>query len=134
MNQKIATYLGRGLVTLLGLVLLIAGVVLKIWRAEGHSLLMYSAVVGLFLGYGLGGDIWGARLFDFFLHTGARKVALKPVHPVIEKFAQFLGYVLVAFLLLVFVCVMAVLMRQHRAGAINAVEPTRAPEGARGSP
>jgi hypothetical protein len=134
MNQKIGTYLGRALVTLLGLVLLIVGIALRVWKGGGHGVVMYAAVVGVFLGYGLGGDIWGARIFDLFLHTDTRKVAHKSVHPAMEKLAHFLGYILVGFLVLVLICVVAALTHQHHVGANDAVEPTRAPSGASGSP
>jgi hypothetical protein len=135
MNKNVATYLGRTLVALFGIGLLTVSIVMKVWwKGDFRTMLMFGALIGLFLGYGLGGDIWGARFFDFFAHTQSAKVADKPVPPMLEKLAQFLGCVLLGFLVLVFVSVMVILVRQHRGGANNAVEPTRALPGARGSP
>jgi hypothetical protein len=51
-----------------GLAVLAAFILAKKW--DVGTVLMLGAFCGLTLGYAFGGDIWGARLFNFF--TGQR--------------------------------------------------------------
>lgn len=73
-SDKFATAIARFLACCIGISLLIIFVVLKIWKkANFEELMLFSAMTGLCVGYGLGGDIWGAKLFDVFTHLNASK-------------------------------------------------------------
>ncbi len=73
-RHRIPTYIARAVIGLIGMGLLIFFIVSKIWRTAGLAhCLAFCAVIGLFLGYGLGGDIWGARLFDLFTGLNSRR-------------------------------------------------------------
>jgi len=72
-KDKIATYIARFLVCCIGILLVIIFVILKIWKtANFEQLMVFGAMIGLCLGYGLGGDIWGARLFGLFTHLNTK--------------------------------------------------------------
>jgi hypothetical protein len=75
-SYKITTYIARIMVCCFGVLLLVGFVACKAWKtASFEKLMMLGAMIGLCLGYGLGGDIWGARLFGFFTHMNTRGVA-----------------------------------------------------------
>ena len=44
-----------------------------IWRAGLKAWMTFGALTGLFIGYGIGGDIWGARFFDLFTGQNSRR-------------------------------------------------------------
>lgn len=110
MKRNATTYVGRFVIALFGLGLLVLCLKLKIWSTMGiEKVWTFCALLGLFLGYGFGGDIWGARLFDLFAHTQSRKVAEEPLPPVFEKLAQILGVVIAGFLVVAAVFIVVVL-------------------------
>jgi hypothetical protein len=72
-GDKVATYIARGIGCCIGIALLIIFVASKIWQTTDYKVwTTFGAIIGLCLGYGLGGDIWGARLFDFFTNRKTR--------------------------------------------------------------
>lgn len=56
----------RMFIFLLGIGLLYLFFAYGIWRAGLKAWMTFGALTGLFIGYGMGGDIWGARFFDLF--------------------------------------------------------------------
>jgi hypothetical protein len=44
-----------------------------IWRDSFRAWMTFGALTGLFIGYGIGGDLWGARLFDLFTGQNSRR-------------------------------------------------------------
>jgi hypothetical protein len=102
MSRNATTVLGRIVVGLFGLGLLMLGFQVRIWSTmHVEGMLMFGALAGLFLGYALGGDLWGARLFDLFAHTQSRKVAEEPLPPRVERIAQILGVLIAGLLILI---------------------------------
>ena len=43
-----------------------------IWKTGIKAWMIFGAITGLFIGYGVGGDVWGARLFDIFTGENTR--------------------------------------------------------------
>src|ERR1043166_3345511 len=85
-DTRAATYIGRVVAGCIGGAVVVLLIALKAWQKFGISEWLTSAAfTGLCLGYALGGDIWGARLFDLFTGHSSRKDAKNPVHPVIQK-------------------------------------------------
>jgi len=73
-SDKIATYIARFIILCIGISLLVLFIVLKIWKtASFKSWMIFGAMIGLCVGYGLGGDILGAKLFDLFTHLNTSK-------------------------------------------------------------
>jgi uncharacterized membrane protein len=73
-SDKIATYIARFIVFCIGISLLVIFVVLNFKKAVSfESWMIFGAMIGLSVGYGLGGDIWGAKLFDLFTHLNTSK-------------------------------------------------------------
>lgn len=112
-SDKIATYIARFIACCIGASLLVIFVTVKIWKNSGiEGLIIYAAMTGLCLGYGLGSDVLGAKLFDLFTHMNASKAVeadkknnrigqfyTKIVLPVAIIFIVFFGAVLIiAFL------------------------------------
>lgn len=113
MHRNIATGLGRVLIALLGLGLLLVSFKLKVWWQGGiHQISAFGALIGLFVGYGLVGDVWGARLFDFFARTRSRKAVAEPLPPMAEKVARFLGVIVAGLLVLALVFMYLVATRR----------------------
>jgi hypothetical protein len=57
-------------------------------------------MIGLCLGYGLGGDMWGARLFGFFMHLNTKGVVEQNETPFVRfvsKAILFIAIALVVF-------------------------------------
>ncbi len=101
------------MIGIFGLGLLLLGFKMDIWSTNRvESMAAFGALTGLFLGYGLGGDLWGARLFDLFAHTQSRKVALEPLPPRVEKIAQILGVLVSGLLILTAVFIATIVMRR----------------------
>jgi len=100
-------------VGLFGLGLLALAVELKVWTGGLHTLWLFGALIGLFTGYGLGGDLWGARIFDFFVHTESRKLVGEPLSPAFEKTARLLGVVIAGALVLAAAFIAAVVWRRE---------------------
>jgi hypothetical protein len=63
----------RVFICLLGVGLLYLFFRYGIWRAGPKAWLTFGAITGLFIGYGIGGDIWGARFFDLFTGQNSRR-------------------------------------------------------------
>ncbi|HZF02568.1 MAG TPA: hypothetical protein VE344_11835 [Methylomirabilota bacterium] len=64
-TDKIATYIARIIACCVGILLVGIFIALKIWKtANFEQLMMYGAMTGLCLGYGLGGDVLGAKIFS----------------------------------------------------------------------
>ncbi|HEY2328298.1 MAG TPA: hypothetical protein VGI63_00605 [Verrucomicrobiae bacterium] len=73
-RDKIATYIARFIAFCIGISLLVIFVVLNFKQtASFESWMIFGAMTGLCIGYGLGGDIWGAKLFDLFTHLNTSK-------------------------------------------------------------
>jgi hypothetical protein len=73
-NQSSGNIVGfRAIVLLIGIGLLVMFFVYGIWRAGLKAWMTFGAITGLFIGYGIGGDIWGARLFDLFTGQNSRR-------------------------------------------------------------
>ena len=66
-------YIFRAIICLLGIGLLIMFFAYGIWRAGPKVWMTFGALTGLFIGYGIGGDIWGARFFDLFTGQNSRR-------------------------------------------------------------
>ena len=70
-GDKIATLIFRGIIFCLGVLLLV--ILIKLWNKMGiRDGIVFCTLIGLFMGYGLGGDIWGARFFDLFTGMKSR--------------------------------------------------------------
>ena len=81
-GNKVATYIARGVISLFGVGLLIIFVAFKIWKTADFKIWMtFGALIGLCVGYGLGGDIWGARFFDLFTGHNSRRYVEKNGEP-----------------------------------------------------
>lgn len=63
----------RVIICLLGFGLLYLFFRYGIWRAGLKAWMTFGALSGLFVGYGIGGDLWGARLFDLFTGQNSRR-------------------------------------------------------------
>jgi len=73
-SDKIATYIARFIAFCIGILLLVIFIVLNFRKtASFESWMIFGAMIGLCVGYGLGGDIWGAKLFDLFTHLNTSK-------------------------------------------------------------
>ncbi len=72
-------YFFRTIVCLLGFGLLFLFFRYGIWRAGLKVWLVFGALTGLFIGYGIGGDLWGARLFDLFTGQNSRRAVEKQI-------------------------------------------------------
>jgi len=106
-GDKVATYIGRAFACCVGGGLVIFLIAFKAWRKLGvHQWLIFGAMIGLCLGYGLGGDIWGARLYGFFTGHNFQKEAEKPVHPAAQKGMLFILIGLLVFVVAVWVAVL----------------------------
>src|SRR5262245_21633694 len=113
MSRNASTALGRIVVGLFGLGLLVLSFKMGIWSSKQVEVMaVFGALTGLFLGYGLGGDLWGARLFDLFAHTQSRKVAQEPLPPRVEKIARTLGVLIAGSLILVALFIAAIVVRR----------------------
>ncbi len=113
MSRNVTTALGRIVIGLFGLALLVLSFEMGIWSAKQfEGMTVFGALTGLFLGYALGGDLWGARLFDLFAHTQSRKVAEEPLPPKVEKIAQVLGVVISGLLILVALFIATIVLRR----------------------
>ncbi|MGA2802637.1 MAG: hypothetical protein ABSE97_09780 [Verrucomicrobiota bacterium] len=105
-SDKIATYIARGISCCIGITLLITFVVVLIkgMPPNFENLMMFGAIIGLCLGYGLGGDIWGARLFGLFAHLNTwRRFGQdgKPSSPFIRFMSKTLLFIFVGVLVLI---------------------------------
>lgn len=108
-TDRVATYIGGLFSSCVGVALLVAAIALKIWKTGDFKALMeFGAMTGLCLGYGLGGDIWGARLYDLFSgHNTQRLVKTgKPVSSFIQKATLFGLIGLLFFVLALWVAVL----------------------------
>src|SRR5437016_4798016 len=106
-TDRIATHIGRVFACCVGGGLLVTAIVLKVWiKSDLKELMKFAAVIGLCLGYGLGGDIWGARVFDLFAGHNSEKDAGKPVHPFMQKAMLFSLIGLLVFVVAVWVAVL----------------------------
>jgi hypothetical protein len=73
-KNKVATLIARVLILLFGIGLLAIFMNFKIWKkADVTTGTLFGAFIGLCVGYGLGGDIWGARIFDLFTGLKVRR-------------------------------------------------------------
>ena len=72
-GREAARYLFRVVIGLFGIGLLFLFFRYGIWRAGPKAWMTFGAITGLFIGYGIGGDIWGARLFDLFTGQNSRR-------------------------------------------------------------
>ena len=109
-GDKIATCIFRGIIFCLGVLLLFAFI--KMWNKIGiRGCMMFCAMIGLFMGYGIGGDIWGARFFDLF--TGQNSQA--QVGNKYDRLSKVLLFVLLGVLLAILALFVFVLYLPHRA-------------------
>jgi len=65
--------------------------------------MMFGAMIGLCLGYGLGGDIWGARLFGLFSYLNTKGLtkqglAKQNETPFVRFMAKAMFFVAIGFL------------------------------------
>ena len=107
-GNRVATYIARVIICLFGIGLLILFVGFKIWKTADFKMWMtFGALIGLCIGYGLGGDIWGARLFDLFTGRNTRRL--------VEEDGKDKAYVIprtTLFILLgILICLLALLVR-----------------------
>jgi hypothetical protein len=73
-RNKVATFIARVLILLFGIGLIAIFVNSMIWKkADFTTWTIFGTVTGLCVGYGLGGDIWGARIFDLFTGLKTRR-------------------------------------------------------------
>jgi hypothetical protein len=72
-------YIFRTVICLLGFGLLFMFFRYGIWKTGLGAWMTFGAVTGLFIGYGIGGDIWGARLFDLFTGQNSRRGVEKEI-------------------------------------------------------
>jgi hypothetical protein len=102
-GNKAATYIARVIICLFGVGLLIVFVAFKIWETADFKIWMtFGALIGLCVGYGIAGDIWGARLFDLFTGLNSRRLVEKDGNSpsyVIPKTTLFILLGVVVFLL-----------------------------------
>jgi len=106
-GNKVATYIARGIICLFGIGLLIVFIISKIWKtANYHVWMTFGALIGLCVGYGIGGDILGAKLFDLFTGQKSRQFIGKdgksPSY-VIPKITLFILLGILFFLLVILV-------------------------------
>jgi len=102
-GDKIATYIARAVVCCLGVALLIAFVAFGGWKTANLKVWMtFGALIGLCIGYGVGGDIWGARLFDLFTGQISRRQ--------VGKDGKSPSYVVPKTTLFIMLCVLVVLL------------------------
>jgi hypothetical protein len=81
-GDRIATYITRGIICCVGLALLITFVGFQLWKnADFETCVAFCAITGLCLGYGLGEDIWGARLFGLFSHLNTQRLVRQDGKP-----------------------------------------------------
>jgi hypothetical protein len=115
MNMSpVATFIARMMSCCIGVALLIIFVALHIWKtASLESWAMFGAMIGLCLGYGLGGDILGARLFDFFARQKTERFVGQPV-PRLSKTLFFMLVGVLGVLLALFIRVL-IYSRHHDA-------------------
>jgi hypothetical protein len=107
-GNKVATYIARAVICLFGVGLLITFVAFKIWKTADFKMWMtFGALIGLCIGYGLGGDIWGARLFDLFTGSKSRRYVEKDG----ERPAFVFPKAALLILLVVLVLLLALLVR-----------------------
>ena len=105
-NSPIATFIARLISCCIGIALLITFVALQIWKTTNLKVWMtFGAMIGICLGYGLGGDIWGARLFDFFTHQKTERLVGQPL-PRLSKTLLFILIGALVFLLALFIHVL----------------------------
>jgi tetratricopeptide (TPR) repeat protein len=80
-------YIFRVFIGLLGIGLLYLFFAYGIWRAGLKAWMIFGALTGLFIGYGIGGDIWGARIFDLFTGQNSRRNVEKPSRKILPLLA-----------------------------------------------
>jgi hypothetical protein len=114
-TDKFATRVARVLAGGLGVLLLVIFIILKVWKtANFEELMLFCAMIGLGLGYGFGGDVLGAKLFDLFTHLNASNAVeadRKDSRP-----TQFLSKVIlgIAICFVFFFCVVLIIGYLHR--------------------
>jgi hypothetical protein len=69
-RDRVATIIFRALVGAFGLLILGVAIYFRLYSESWKAFTTFGAFCGLLLGYALGGDRWGARLFMLF--TGHR--------------------------------------------------------------
>ena len=114
-SDKFATQVARILACGIGILLLVIFIMLKMWKtANFEGLMLFGAMVGLCVGYGLGGDVWGAKFFDLFTHLSASKAVEADKQD--NRLTQFLSKVIlgVAICLVVFFSVVLIIVHLHR--------------------
>ena len=115
-SYKIATYIARFMVCCFGILLLVGFVACKAWKtANFEVLMMLGAMVGLCLGYGLGGDIWGARLFGFFTHLNTKGVVESNDTPFVRFMSKAILFIAIG--IIVFVSLVLVIAYWNRVAA-----------------
>jgi hypothetical protein len=101
-----STLIARAIGFCIGIALLITFIALKIWKTTNlKGWMTFGAIIGLCIGYGLGGDIWGARLFDLFTGRNSRQLVGRPT-PRLSKMTLFILVGLFVFLLALFIRVL----------------------------
>jgi hypothetical protein len=101
-----ATFIAGVIACCIGTALLITFAALQIWKTINlETWITFGAIIGLCLGYGLGGDIWGARLFDFFTHRKTERLVGQPV-PRLSKTLLFILVGVLVLLLALFIRVL----------------------------
>lgn len=99
-RNKVTTYIARAVVFLVGIALLVLFLSAKPWQtADITTWLTFASITGLFIGYGLGGDIWGARLFDLFTGMKSRRQVERDAGRPVLIFSKMLLLHLLALLL-----------------------------------
>ena len=85
-GDKVATGIARTIAFGIGLALLFAFAVGGIWRtADIKGWLTFCALIGLCLGYGIGGDALGARLFNVFSSSNFSREANASPPNILQK-------------------------------------------------
>jgi hypothetical protein len=99
-SDKVATYIARFIVCCIGISLLVIFVAFKIWKtANFKQWMMFGAMIGLCIGYGLGGDIWGARLFGFFTHLNTKGVVEQNETPFVRFMSKAILFIAIGFVI-----------------------------------
>jgi hypothetical protein len=116
-SYKIATYIARFMVCCFGILLLVGFVACKAWKtANFEILMMFGAITGVCMGYGLGGDIWGARLFGFFTHLNTKGMVESNDTPFVRFMSKAILFIAIGFV--VFVSLVLIIAYWNR-GAVR---------------
>lgn len=80
-KHKVSTWIARVVILIFGVGLLALSILCRIWENGGFlTKTLFGAFIGACLGYGLGGDIWSARMMDLFTGLKIRRLVEADSH------------------------------------------------------